>query len=390
MFCKCDVSSSVLAVIFALTTALASGQTAEFPKLEPLPPLDTLTDDAVVLFAQRLLAQTIDIRDVLRQKAQQATAERERLSEQLAAALTDSSAKSEEIGLLGKAFLNAQNAEKTALQDLQRAERTLASLEKTVKQSVRALRKNLPKAYKRTRDLIPNLPERPIAEVLENVGMRVDSPLAPSFDTALNAAKVVPQVSPSAPPPSALRNRLTFKKYDPTMDVMLFPPARGCTLTTDMRDEFSGELRREVQREELFRYTMPSLRPYLQGQEHIICHASVSQNGKIYLLNLVFTIHDANAKRTFGSLPKNSVAIWKFLDGETLTLANLRSDEGRVGDDRITHVFVGQYVLDPPAIKKMQKSLLDKVRIAWATGYEDYEIHQVDLIARQIGCLLKR
>ncbi len=381
------LSLATCALQALLTPSAACGQHLDFLALDPLPTrLDTLDDDEVIDLAHRLLSQTTDIREVFLNKAQRATLERQVLEQQLAATLDYGEATSEDIKALQVAIAAAKNEEKAALSALQKAERTLAAVQKTTQQPPRTLRKSLPKIHKQVFALLPPVEEKPIADILQNIG-------TPATDTASMSAPTLaapdtPAASkPAAPPPTPPRP--VFKKYDLTADVVLNPPPRGCALLTDTRDEFSGERRRELQREELFRHTNPALRPYLQGREHIICQASVSQNGKLYLLNLTFAISDANAKRTFGSLPRNSVAILKFLDGETLALTNLRADEGRTADDKVTHIFTGQYPLDANALRKMQKALLDKVRIAWATGYEDYEVHQVDLIARQLGCLLK-
>lgn len=388
MFSNLPTAARLLPFLILLATLSigpgARGQHPDFPAIDPLPAtLDTLPDDEIVDLALRLASQAADVRDVFYRKAQRATLEREVLAEQLAATLAETSASAEEIKVLTQAVRDAQKAEKAALQDLQKAERVLSAVQKMADQPPRVVRKNLPKAHQQVSALLPPAPERPIAEILESVGVPSDTPPAPPM-----APAGVPSSEP-APPPAPPPRRLTFRKYDPAADVMRNPPARACVLTTDTRDEFSGERRREVQREELFRHTNPALRPYLQGREHIICQASVSQNGKHFFLNLTFTISDANAKRTFGSLPKNSIALFKFLNGETLALTNLRADEGRMGDDKIIYLYTGQYLLDAIALKKMQKGLLDKLRIAWATGYEDYEIHQVDFIAHQLGCLLK-
>ncbi len=390
MFSHLSTAARLLPFLILLVTLSigpgARGQHYDFPKIDSLPAtLDTLPDDEIANLALRLASQAADVREVFYRKAQRATLEREVLAEQLAATLADTSASAEDVKVLTQAVRDAQKAEKAALQDLQKADRVLSAVQKMAAQPPRVVRKNLPKAHQQVSALLPPAPERPIAEILESVGVRSDTPSAlPPPSASVPSSEPAPPIAP--PPP--LR-RLTFRKYDPVADVMRNPPARACVLTTDTRDEFSGERRREVQREELFRYTSPALRPYLQGREHIICQASVSQNGKHFFLNLTFTISDANAKRTFGSLPKNSIALFKFLNGETLALTNLRADEGRMGDDKIIYLYTGQYLLDAIALKKMQKGLLDKLRIAWATGYEDYEIHQVDLIARQLGCLLK-
>jgi hypothetical protein len=142
-------------------------------------------------------------------------------------------------------------------------------------------------------------------------------------------------------------------------------------------------------KEELFRFTNPSLKPYFPDFEHIVCDAAVSVNNNNFLLNLSFTIRDVNARRAFGSLPRNGVALLKFIDGETLTVYNLRADEGVAGAENKVFTFRGQYVLEAGMLKKIQKTLLDKVRIAWGTGYEDYDVQNVDILVRQLGCLLK-
>ncbi|MBK9335203.1 MAG: hypothetical protein IPM98_00930 [Lewinellaceae bacterium] len=308
----------------------------------------------------------------------------------MAASIADTLATPEEREILKKALDIAEKAEKAALREVNKADKVLVSVQKTADLEGDVLRKNLPKAHKQVAALIPKPEvaedEKPIADILGAVAVSAPSdtdplPEAPVPTEEETVASPKKDKKPAARPP--------FKQYDPAADVLLNPPARNCTLTVDTRDEFSGERRREVQKEELFRFTSPSLKAYLQDREHIVCNASVSTTGGAQLLQLQFQINDANAKRAFGNLPKNGVAILKFLDGETLTLYNLRADEGRAGDDKVSYTFAGQYPIDPGMLKKIQKTLLDKVRIAWATGYEDYDVQNVDLLARQIGCLLK-
>ncbi len=383
---------SVFLVLLELS--VVRGQVTDLPPIDALPSdLNALSDEEVRVVAERLLRQATDVREVFARDVERAALEHQVLEEQLSATLSYGEASPEDIKALRQAIEAARAREKTAQQRLKKADQVLASLQKNVEQPARVLRKGLPKMHRQVQGLLPPTPppEKPIAEILEAIGTPTDSaaaaaapPPAPFTEDSTTASATSP--TPTASPQ---RQRPTFRKYDPRDDVLLNPPMPPCALTVDTRDEFSGERRREVAREELFRYTNPALRPYLQGREHIVAYASVAQAGKLVYLQLTFVVQDANAKRTFGSLPKNSAALLKFLDGETLLLSNLRADEGRAGDDKITHTFVGQYALDASAVKKMQRSLLDKMRIAWSTGYEDYEVHQVDLIARQLRCLFR-
>lgn len=378
-----------VAVFFIQTAAFA--QHPDFPTLDTLPVLDSLPEYEVAALARRLADQTSQVREVFVQKADRAALEREVAADQLAVYLADTLATTEEIDAFKKALKTAQNIEKAALLEVKKADKVLTSVQKVAEMEGDALRKSLSRAYKQVVVLIPKPEEpeeKPIAEVIGAVAVsdpsntvpppaQADEPVSETEPAAQKAPKKLPAARP------------TFKKYDPAADVLLNPPKRGCTLVTDTRDEFSGERRRELQKEELFRFTNPSLKAYLQDREHIVCLAAVATNSGTQRLQLQFNISDANAKRTFGSLPKNGVALLKFLDGETLTLYNIRADEGSAGEDKVTYTFTGQYVIDPGMFKKMQKSLLDKVRIAWATGYEDYEVHNVDLLNRQLDCLLK-
>ncbi|MBL7795149.1 MAG: hypothetical protein JNJ90_01490 [Saprospiraceae bacterium] len=370
--------------MFSPNAALA--QHPDFPELDSLPVLDSVPAYEMAALARRLVDQTDQIREVFVRKAQRATLEREVVADQLAASEADTLAPPEEREILKKALKTTKEAEKIALADVAKAEKVLASVQKLPDQESEALRKSLPKAHKQVAALIPK-PEPVEAPIAEVIGVpAVSDPANPPAAGAQDSLAVVAEQPPAPPKPAP---RPQFKKYDPAGDVMLNPPARACALVVDTRDEFSGERRREAQKEELFRFTNPSLKAYLQDRDHVVCQASVAVKGSTYLLNLQFQINDANAKRAFGSLPKNGVAILKLLDGETLTLYNLRADEGVAGSDKVSYTFAGQYAIDPGMLKKLQKSLLDKVRIAWSTGYEDYETYNVDLLSRQLGCLLK-
>jgi len=379
-----SILPKILAILLAFSgPTAAQAQHPDFPELDSLPALDSIPAYEIAALARRLVDQTDQIREVFARKAQRATLEREVVADQLAASEADTLAPPEEREILKKALKTTKEAEKAALVEVAKAEKVLTAMQKLPDQESDVLRKNLPKAHKQVAALIPKPEpvETPIAEVLGGPAVS-DTAVAGTQDSLVTGTDQASAPSKPAPRPQ-------FKKYDPATDVLLNPPARACALVVDTRDEFSGERRREAQKEELFRFTSPSLKAYLQDRDHIICQASVAVKGGTYLLNLQFQINDANAKRAFGSLPKNGVAILKLLDGETLTLYNLRADEGAAGSDKISYTFSGQYAIDPGMLKKMQKSLLDKVRIAWSTGYEDYEAYNVDLLSRQLTCLLK-
>jgi hypothetical protein len=170
---------------------------------------------------------------------------------------------------------------------------------------------------------------------------------------------------------------------------MLSPPTPPCRIASSSRDEFSGEISRELARAELFRYTNPVLKTYLQGKTHIICEAALTSSGPNATLILTFNINDPNARKAFGRLEKNSIASLKFLDGSMLELQNAIADDGVFSLENDASIFRGQYPLTPEILKKLRHTGLDKVRILWSKGYDDYDVQQVDLLMRQAECLFK-
>jgi hypothetical protein len=374
-----------------------AAQNSEFPVLDPIPEaLDSLPEYQVKSFALKLANQAQDIQSIFNRQANRASLEREVLDDQLAASEADTLATKEERKSIGKALKAAKSAQKSAQKQLNKSEKIIAYVQEVAGMDSAELRRNLPKAYKKIAGLLPEpetQPEAPIADVIGVVSVSDPGETAEMPAEADPGQLELPDDSSAKDRQKKSKKqaakRPAIKVYDPASDVMRNPPPRPCVLTLDTRDAFSGELRREVAQEELFRFTNPSLKNYFPDQDQIICDASVVSNSGTNLLQLRFTINDANAQRSFGNLPRNGVAILKLLNGETYTLYNLRADAGKPSDDKKQFSFTGQYVIEPGMLKKLQKNLLDKLRIAWSTGYEDYEIQNVDFLQRQLSCLLK-
>jgi hypothetical protein len=233
-----------------------------------------------------------------------------------------------------------------------------------------SLRKNLPKAWKL------------VTQVFDEIHPPLISETTNKEPEAVKKTKpVVEKVKSIAPSYT--------KKYDPSADVMLSPPTPPCSVASSSRDEFSGEISRELSGSELFRFTNPALKKYLSGKAHVVCEAALASAGPNAVLLLTFHINDPNARKAFGRLEKNSIASIRFLDGQTLELRNSVGDDGVFAQDNEASIFRGQYPLTPEVFKKLRKSELDTIRILWSKGYDDYEVQQVDLLMRQAECLFK-
>ena len=178
-----------------------------------------------------------------------------------------------------------------------------------------------------------------------------------------------------------------IKTYEPEEAVMLHPPALPCLIDVETRDEFSGELYRRTAAAELFRHTPKVLKNYLKGAPNVLCEASLAASGSKVYLYLTFTINDPNPRKAFGKLEKNSLATLRFMDGSSFDVFNQQLEEETTATREKALVFHALYPLSVDVLKIMKHSYLDRVRIDWSSGYEDYDVQDVRLLEQQLRCL---
>jgi hypothetical protein len=376
-----------IVLFFFAICCLKFNSDAQIPDSIPHP--DSLSEPAlselIALLANEAgaLEQSFSLRH---SASQQDRAHKEEMAK---SARQDSTLSKEDKRRAQQELKDVQRVEKISGKQWKEALQSANFIAKLREMDISGQRKNIRKAWKQVKDmreiLYPPPPkaEKPVAEIIAAAARRDSIPPAVTDSTAL----------PGSTPPEESKTRagktsLNYKPYDPASDVMLNPPSPPCALAVHTRDEFSGETYREVKGEELFRFTNEVMGKILPpGQPHISCEAALSSGGSGINLHLHFYIRDANAKKSFGGLARNSVAVLKFIDGNTLTINNIRNDEGVADPSGQLYLFRGQYAPDPSFLKKIRKTELDKIRIAWNTGYEDYDIHYVNLLMRQINCV---
>jgi hypothetical protein len=201
-------------------------------------------------------------------------------------------------------------------------------------------------------------------------------------DEVLPAADSIPSTSGVSGKKTAASTK-KFKSYNPLNDVLLNPSMPVCSLTLNTRDEFSGDVRRATAREELFKHTNPLAKNYLQGKTQVVCDAAMSRTGGQVFLSLYLIINDPATRKAQGILPQNAQVILKFIDGSTYSIYNQQSDNGRSDAEGQSFLFEGRFLLDRDVQKKIKGQELDKMRIHWANGYDDYEVYDIRLLMRQ-------
>lgn len=398
-----------LLVVLLMLCCAFTGRTQSQPPLAPLPPLDSLPAEQLASLASQLFIQAKNVESVCAATAQSREQERRTQEENLKLVRQDTSIQRAVLDSLVVHLKTARVAEREAASQWKKAQKAASFCEKTAVMEPVEQRKNLPKAWKQVQNLLtPEAAEVPKSRPEErgaDIAAQSDTDASEkkrSLKDRLKKAKddeKQPDAEPTSgapntdvPPPAEEKKNeaLTppkFAAYDPAQDVMLHPPAPPCQLVVNARDEFTGATLRQTQAAELFRQTNPALRAYLEGKNQILCQVAIATAGPNASLWLTFQINDPNTRRAFGNLPKNSLAMLTFTDGTALTLNNLRPDEGITDPDTRLVTYRAQYPLDAAALRKIRSTELDKLRVAWSTGYEDYDVQQVDALMRQAKCL---
>ncbi len=180
-----------------------------------------------------------------------------------------------------------------------------------------------------------------------------------------------------------------FELYDPEKDVLLNPLKIPCSIEYAGLDEFTGKNRKDHSAQNLFFHTPESLSKVFQDKEYMTCDASLSSvTGGALFLNLYFSIANRDASKLFGGFEKGTVINLKFIDGDNFAIINNRTDPGLYDPKLQSVIFRAQCNLGAGIQEKIAKKSLDKIRVTWQTGYEDYEVFDVDLLIRQYKCLL--
>ncbi len=201
---------------------------------------------------------------------------------------------------------------------------------------------------------------------------------------------------PTTPPvnPSVPENKMV--EYD--LDMINTRPGQlkvktytsspfDCVFESDSIDQASGLLRQAIQPSLMFTHTDPDLRPYFKDKELITCLGRLTKIGHYIYLTVEFQIASSHSQGNFGSLQNGSLLRFKLMNDEFVSLYNLKTNEGRIDPYSGYTVFSGQYALGKEEIKKLNASELDKMRVMWTTGYEDYDIYHLDFMINQLNCL---
>ncbi|HMN90193.1 MAG TPA: hypothetical protein PKD70_00955 [Saprospiraceae bacterium] len=167
------------------------------------------------------------------------------------------------------------------------------------------------------------------------------------------------------------------------------PPLANCKVAFEGTDEHTRAWRRDMQQQLLFTFTDERLRIYLKDKEYLRCEGFMTSTGGFRFLSLQFSFAYPNAREAYGFIEKGSVLIIKLLNGDFVTLTANKMDRGSYDTTREILTYQVHYAIDRSLVSILKRSEVDSIIMFWSSGYEEYEVFNVDFFTNQLQCLEK-
>ena len=141
-------------------------------------------------------------------------------------------------------------------------------------------------------------------------------------------------------------------------------------------------------KKKLFSHTDERLRHYMKERDYLNCKAYLSTvNGGFRVLNLEFNFAYPNAREAYGFIEKGSILTILFINGDFINLKSGVLAEGQYDIKKELLTYRVQYPVSQGQVSYLKKNELDRVRVYWSSGFEEYEVYELDFFINQAACL---
>ncbi len=162
-----------------------------------------------------------------------------------------------------------------------------------------------------------------------------------------------------------------------------------CKVIQDGLDDQTGFYKKDIAYEKLFEYTPEKLLNYYRGRDFLTCYSSVGILDKKHYLYLKMIFDSKDAARAYGSIQKEQEIRITLLDGSQTQLKTAVHVDAKPDPKTNRVIYDGIFEMSGTNRKKLKDAELDQIEIVWTSGFESYEIFNVDLLMNQIKCLEK-
>lgn len=136
-----------------------------------------------------------------------------------------------------------------------------------------------------------------------------------------------------------------------------------------------------------FSYTSEALVHYFKEKDMLKAEVSIVRDNKDYYLDLEVRIISRDAAKNYGSISSKSMLRIDFVNGRVLTLYNMSDTQAIIENYTGEAVYKPRYRLSKDDLSFFEKMPLNSAGIMWTSGFETYDIYNVDVLMNQSKCL---
>jgi len=159
-----------------------------------------------------------------------------------------------------------------------------------------------------------------------------------------------------------------------------------CQVLSDRIDPVTTLRKTDMAPVHIFSHTHPKLREYFTDGPFLRCEASLSKVGKeSYFLQTWYIFHPRTILSNYNGLAEESMLRIDLINGEKVILSNVIQDDGTVNPDG-HKIFKAMYLIPKKELSILKKWEIARMGVVWNGGFEEYEVHEIDFIMRQLEC----
>ncbi len=160
-----------------------------------------------------------------------------------------------------------------------------------------------------------------------------------------------------------------------------------CNVAFDGIDPNTLQKKIAIEYENVISYTHPKLEEYYKENSFLSGDVSVVQLGKEKYLILDIIIRSKDAIRNYGMVQVGSPMKIELINGDSVYLFAQANATGQLIPQTNNIKYQVLFLLEKSEYKMLQKSEVNNMGLMWSSGYEKYDVYNIDVLMNQIACL---
>lgn len=158
-----------------------------------------------------------------------------------------------------------------------------------------------------------------------------------------------------------------------------------CQLVKNIKENKNSYI--ELRDEALFQFTPSKLKNYFKEKELMKTSVALIEKNGQKLLKLIIRILSKDAAKNYGFIDNGNMMKVHFISGKSAIINSIESSTSTTEPYTGNIIMEVRYNIPNEDAHLFQNVALDQVGIMWSSGFEMYDIYEVDVIMNQMDCL---